>query len=294
SPMYASDGVIMKAIVTTSGSCSATADAKLQLWPASASANDDSDSPRIIIRRAPNRSARWPTPGCSMALSAAATPNSRPIRAGPIDRLARWSASTGSSIDIVADAATTAIVQTATAGTRSTVFKGTASCSLCAGGRSISRNEMADTTASPVTNRNGSRIPPISYSQPPIDGPIMKAKLVPDITTPVTRPRSSAAYRSAISAKPTTQVIASAAPWTSRATNSTGSEAAEPKRSVAAASATSPPTIGARRPMRSDTAPIGTDTVSSVTPNDANRNPIIVGDAPSRRLKSGSTGTAIE
>ena len=46
--------------------------------------------------------------------------------------------------------------------------------------------------------------------------------------------------------------------------------------------------------MRSDTAPIGIETVSSVTPNDANSNPIIVGDAPSRRLRSGSTGTAIE
>ena len=37
--------------------------------------------------------------------------------------------------------------------------------------------------------------------------------------------------------------------------------------------------------MRSDTAPIGIDTVSSVTPNDANSRPIIVGDAPSFRLK---------
>ena len=55
-----------------------------------------------------------------------------------------------------------------------------------------------------------------------------------------------------------------------------------------------PPTIGARRPTRSEIAPIGIDTVSSVTPNDANKSPIVVGDAPSRRLRSGSTGTAIE
>ena len=46
--------------------------------------------------------------------------------------------------------------------------------------------------------------------------------------------------------------------------------------------------------MRSETAPIGIDTASSVTPNDANSRPIIVGDAPSLRLRSGSTGTAIE
>ena len=39
---------------------------------------------------------------------------------------------------------------------------------------------------------------------------------------------------------------------------------------------------------------MGTETVSSVTPNDAKRNPITVGDAPSRRLRSGNTGTATE
>jgi hypothetical protein len=48
------------------------------------------------------------------------------------------------------------------------------------------------------------------------------------------------------------------------------------------------------RPIRSDTAPIGIDTVSSVTPNEANSSPITVGDAPSFRLRSGSTGAATE
>ncbi len=55
-----------------------------------------------------------------------------------------------------------------------------------------------------------------------------------------------------------------------------------------------PPTSGALRPIWSDTAPIGIDTVSSVTPNDANSSPIIVGDAPSLLPRSGSTGTATE
>jgi hypothetical protein len=36
------------------------------------------------------------------------------------------------------------------------------------------------------------------------------------------------------------------------------------------------------------------DTVSSVSPNDANSSPITVADAPNRRLRSGRTGTAIE
>ena len=97
-----------------------------------------------------------------------------------------------------------------------------------------------------------------------------------------------------MSAKPTTHVIASAAPCTSLAANSVGSDVEKAKSIVAPASAARPTTIGARRPMRSDTAPIGTDTVSSVTPKEANRNPITVGDAPSRRLRSGSTGTATE
>ena len=39
---------------------------------------------------------------------------------------------------------------------------------------------------------------------------------------------------------------------------------------------------------------MGIDTVSSVTPNDANSRPIVVGDAPSLWLRSGSTGTATE
>src|SRR6185369_13335500 len=47
-------------------------------------------------------------------------------------------------------------------------------------------------------------------------------------------------------------------------------------------------------PTRSETAPIGTATASSVRPNDPNSRPIIVGVAPSRWLRSGSTGTAIE
>src|SRR5205807_9647100 len=67
---------------------------------------------------------------------------------------------------------------------------------------------------------------------------------------------------------------------------------ANAKNWVATASAMRPPTIGALRPLRSDNAPAGIDTVTSVTPNDANTSPIIVGDAPNRRLKSGSTGIA--
>jgi hypothetical protein len=65
-------------------------------------------------------------------------------------------------------------------------------------------------------------MPPISYSQPPMVGPTMTAALVPDMTIPLTRPRSSGPNRSAISAKPTTQVTPSAAPCTSLAANSQG------------------------------------------------------------------------
>ena len=88
--------------------------------------------------------------------------------------------------------------------------------------------------------------------------------------------------------------MASAAPWTSRAANSTGRLFPNANNVVEAASASMPSTSGSLRPVRSDAAPIGMETVSSVRPNDANSKPIVVGEAPSRRLRSGSTGTAIE
>ena len=64
--------------------------------------------------------------------------------------------------------------------------------------------------------------------------------------------------------------------------------------SVETASSASPKIIGPLRPIRSDSAPIGIDRISSVTPNDANSSPIIVGLALNRVAKSGSTGTATE
>ena len=111
---------------------------------------------------------------------------------------------------------------------------------------------------------------------------------------PLARPRSAGSYISASSAKPTTHVTASAAPWASRATKSAGSVSAYASISVAITRPTRPPTSGPLRPIRSDTAPTGIATHSAVTPKDANNNPTIVGDAPSFRVRSGSTGTATE
>ncbi len=34
-------------------------------------------------------------------------------------------------------------------------------------------------------------MPPVSYSHPPSEGPIIRPKLVPDMTKPITRPRSA-------------------------------------------------------------------------------------------------------
>ncbi len=97
-----------------------------------------------------------------------------------------------------------------------------------------------------------------------------------------------------MSAKPTTQVTPSAAPCTMRAANSMASESAVANISVEPARASMPRTSGSFRPVRSEIAPIGTETASSVTPNEANIRPIVDGLAPSRRAKSGSTGTQIE
>ena len=110
----------------------------------------------------------------------------------------------------------------------------------------------------------------------------MKPSTLPAIARPIARPRSSSAYRSAIKAKPTTQVTASAAPCNMRARNSIGKDAANANNNVDPASSASAPIIGPLRPRRSDSAPIGTDTISSVMPNDANSSPTIVGLAWNR------------
>ena len=119
------------------------------------------------------------------------------------------------------------------------------------------------------------------------------ATVDPDITTPRTRPRRSAGYKSATTEKPTTQVVASAAPSMSLAAKSHDIDGANANSTDEAASAIMPPTRGRRRPVRSDSVPIGIDVSNTVRPNDANSSPMSVGDAPNRLLMSGSTGTAI-
>src|ERR1043166_4225138 len=193
-----------------------------------------------------------------------------------------------------ADARNTTTPQVATCGLRTSFATGTGSCIVWWLGTRSQTKPAIVTIDIAVTARNGMRMPPISYSQPPIRGPIVYGGRVPPRMMPVTRPRSSGANMSATSAKPTTHVIASAAPCTSRAVNSAGSSVAYANSSVDAANSTRPPRIGAFLPMRSDTAPIGIDTNSIVTPKLPNSRPMRVGDAPRRRLKSGSTGTAIE
>ena len=125
-------------------------------------------------------------------VATAATPNTRPTRAGPTPRrVARCSASTGSSIDSVAATTITAIAHEAMAGVPRTTRIGTMLRVACIAGMRSHRKPAAAAADSAVTNRNGSRMPPSSYSQPPSDGPIMIATLVPDMTIPAMRPRSS-------------------------------------------------------------------------------------------------------
>jgi hypothetical protein len=107
----------------------------------------------------------------------------------------------------------------------------------------------------------------------------MMPSVLPAIDRPIARPRSSSAYKSAIKAYPTTHVTASAAPCSMRAKNSIGIERAYANASVDTASKASAPIIGRFRPKRSDSAPIGTATVSSVIPNDPKSRPIVVGVA---------------
>ncbi len=97
---------------------------------------------------------------------------------------------TGSSIDPVLATTTTPPTQEATAGTRSTTRNGICSRAAWPEGRRIQRKPAAATAARPATARNGRRMPPVSYSQPPSEGPNTNPKLVPDMTMPITRPRS--------------------------------------------------------------------------------------------------------
>ena len=66
------------------------------------------------------------------------------------------------------------------------------------------------------------------------------------------------------------------------------------KAALDTARPSAPASSGPRRPVRSDRPPIGTEVIRTDTPKMPNSSPMVVGDAPSRRLRSGSTGTAIE
>ena len=186
---------------------------------------------------------------------------------------------------MVADAATTAAAQAATAGTRSTVRTGTVSRAARADGRSNHMNAIAPTMARAATNRNGRRMPPASYSQPPSVGPNMNAEA---------RARHHEAHHAAalLLAVEIGDQREADDPRDRVGGALHQARGEQPRQALgeredrrAAASASSPPTIGSLRPMRSETAPIGIDTASSVTPNEANSSPIIVGDAPSRRAQ---------
>ena len=88
-------------------------------------------------------------------------------------------------------ASTTTRAQNATCGTRTTDqmdCRVDRSPGVC-GRRNA--NPAAQTRAITATNSKGSRTPPAWYSHPPIEGPTMMPKLVPDMTYPITRPRSS-------------------------------------------------------------------------------------------------------
>ena len=53
---------------------------------------------------------------------------------------------------------------------------------IATGARRISAKPTAHRTDTTARNANGNPMPPKAYSQPPIDGPISSATLVPDIT----------------------------------------------------------------------------------------------------------------
>ena len=145
-----------------------------------------------MSRRPPHRSARRPNTGWRAVAATAATPNTTPTRDGfRFKSEESHSDTAGSSIATVDAATTTVSAQIATARTLSNWRSGTASRAACVSGGRSHRKPIAAAAASPATVRNGSLMPPVSYSQPPSEGPIIRPKLVPDMTNPITRPRSA-------------------------------------------------------------------------------------------------------
>src|SRR4029450_11836636 len=112
--MYASDGVMTSAPLAAAIGNNHSVDPKLHVCPSTTSAPATATSPHSVIRFAPQRSAIRPQIGCTSAEATAPTPNTRPTRPGPTPNDWSCSASTGSSIECVADTPTTAIAQAAT------------------------------------------------------------------------------------------------------------------------------------------------------------------------------------
>ena len=251
-----------------------------------------STRPMMVSRRPPERSASRPKKGWRTAETTALVPKTKPIRAGPRpSRVDRKSGSTGSSMQIVAETATTAAKHEATAGIRITAAIGTRLSTACPFGTSIQVNAAAVRRPSrrPSRTAAGCRRPHTPSAE---RGPSMNPTPVPDMTNPMTRPRSAGPHirnqREADNPRDASAAPGPAAP------QEPGQTLRERERRGRRRQRDEPADERPFLPMRSDTAPIGIDTPSSVTPNDPKSSPIIVGDAPRRRLRSGSTGTATE
>ena len=121
-------------------------------------------------------------------------PNSVPIDAGLSPRRdSKTSGITGSSIAIVAAAATIRSAQIAIGRSVSTFhIDAAAAFTVTVAGVTIV-NTIRSIAASAATTRNGRRMPPISYNQPPSSGPMMMPRVLPPIARPMARPRSSSA-----------------------------------------------------------------------------------------------------
>ncbi len=122
---------------------------------------------------------------------------------------------------------------------------------------------------SAVIPRNVGRIPNVVVTTPPTNGPVITPMVAATWAYPTASPRRSTGARAATHASPAPHTAASAAPWSRRATMSSGNELASARPAVAPASRRVPTAVTSRAPTRSARWPMGTATTMTARLNEA-------------------------
>jgi hypothetical protein len=121
----------------------------------------------------------------------------------------------------------------------------------------------------------------VTEAIPPITGPSMAPKIATPIALPIRRPRVFAGASAISQASPAVHEHELAAPWRRRASTSTDSLSAKPKRAVVIVIPPSPMRIVGLTPSRVARMPAGIPANSAPSAYDPARTPAPVFDSPS-------------